>query len=44
MTKTEADLWFFDYLHLRIVSLDEKSKEPLQVLLEMYTKMKDTIV
>ena len=43
MSKAEADLVFFDYVHLRIVSLDEHSKDNLEVLLEMYNKVKNEI-
>ena len=43
MSKTEADLVFFDYLHLRILSLDEHSKDNLKVLLEMYNKIKEDL-
>jgi hypothetical protein len=43
MSKAEADLVFFDYLHLRILSLDEHSKDNLKVLLEMYNKMKEDL-
>ena len=43
MSKTEADFVFFDYLHLRILSLDEHSKDNLKVLLEMYNKIKEDL-
>jgi hypothetical protein len=43
MSKAEADLVFFDYLHLRILSLDEHSKDNLKVLLEMYNKIKEDL-
>jgi len=43
MSKVEADLVFFDYLHLRILSLDEHSKDNLKVLLEMYNKIKEDL-
>jgi hypothetical protein len=43
MSKTEADLVFFDYLHLRILSLNEHSKDNLTVLLEMYNKVKEDL-
>jgi len=43
MTKTDADLVFFDYINLRILSLDENSKDNLKVLLEIYYKIKDEI-
>ena len=43
MSKAEADLVFFDYLHSRIISLDEKSTDNLKVLLEMYNKIKEDL-
>jgi hypothetical protein len=43
MSKADADLVFFDYLHLRILSLDETSKDPVMILLEMYNKVKEDL-
>ena len=43
MSKTEADLVFFDYVHLRILSLDEKSTDNVTVLLEIYNKVKNEL-
>ena len=43
MSKAEADLVFFDYVHLRILSLDEHSKDNVEILLEMYNKVKNEI-
>ena len=43
MSKAEADLVFFDYINLRILSLDENSKDNFKVLLEIYYKIKDEI-
>ena len=43
MSKADADLVFFDYVHLRILSLDEHSKDNVEILLEMYNKVKNEI-
>jgi hypothetical protein len=43
MSKTDADLVFFDYVNLRILSLDEKSTDNATVLLEIYNKVKDEL-
>jgi hypothetical protein len=43
MSKAEADLVFFDYVHLRILSLDEKSTDNVTVLLEIYNKIKEDL-